>query len=83
MWPDNPRERAKLVRELIILGVVGALALLWTFVLRPRPQAAIEKPVPLDTTFKQDSLSKLQNKDINYPDVTPRAGSLGKSNPFQ
>ncbi len=84
--PQN-RAQSKLVKEIVILVlIVGVLG----WMLFPHHKKSQKSgnlpaagPARINTSFDQNALQQLQSKDTDYPDVSPKSGDLGKSDPFQ
>ncbi|MEO7617478.1 MAG: hypothetical protein ABIS59_01405 [Candidatus Saccharibacteria bacterium] len=78
------KKNQKLVQEIVILFVVMAL-IGGYFIYTSRaktPKVAPTQKTSIDTTFDANALNKLQQKDNTYPDVSPTAGDLGKTDPY-
>lgn len=78
------KKNQKLVQEIVILFVVmGLIGGYFIYTARSNaPKVAPVQKTSIDTTFDANALNKLQQKDNTYPDVSPTAGDLGKSDPY-
>ena len=74
----------KLIQEIGVL--IAIMVLVGGIIIYKTSTSAKKIPVvvakPLETNFDDSALNQLQQKDNNYPDVTPTAADLGKTDPF-
>lgn len=81
----NAANHARLVQEIIILGVIAVITIV-VLIVHPFGGKTIAPPpaksTAITTTFDNVALQQTQSRNQTYPDVTPIPSDLGKTDPF-